>query len=107
MTDPAFRACYSDGILVEPKPGQNADPKPCAGNDGTTITVCAMLLYVALLTQMARSQIEDLFYNTPTRLSALRSSSEEYSRILDVLTKYAIHNPKVSFVCKKVSRLRI
>ncbi|KAH0581893.1 hypothetical protein H2248_011575 [Termitomyces sp. 'cryptogamus'] len=77
------RACYVDGHLTPPKPGQSVDPKPCAGNDGTTIT------------------IEDLFYNTPTRLSALKSSSEEYSRILDVLTKYAIHNPKVAFVCKK------
>ncbi|KAG6909915.1 hypothetical protein DXG01_014435 [Tephrocybe rancida] len=79
----AWKTCYADGLLAPPKPGQSVDPKPCAGNDGTTIT------------------IEDLFYNTPTRLSALRSSSEEYSRILDVLTKYAIHNPKVAFVCKK------
>jgi len=39
----------------------------------------------------------------PTRLSALRSSSEEYARILDVVTKYAVHNAGVSFLCKKVS----
>ena len=66
------------------KAGQTVEPKPCAGNDGTIITV------------------EDLFYNTPTRLSALRSSTEEYARILDVMTKYAVHNHKVAFVCKKV-----
>ncbi|KAK0446015.1 histidine kinase-like ATPase [Desarmillaria tabescens] len=79
----AWKASYSDGKLTEKQRGQTSEPKPCAGNDGTTIT------------------IEDLFYNTPTRLSALRSASEEYSRILDVLTKYVIHNPNVSFVCKK------
>jgi hypothetical protein len=33
------RAYYSDGSLVPAKPGQTADPKPCAGNDGTIITV--------------------------------------------------------------------
>ncbi|TDL24592.1 DNA mismatch repair protein MutL [Rickenella mellea] len=79
----AWKAHYLDGKLAPAKPGLTADPKPCAGNDGTTITV------------------EDLFYNTPTRLSALRSSSEEYARILDVITRYAVHNPSVSFVCKK------
>ncbi|CAK5272899.1 unnamed protein product, partial [Mycena citricolor] len=76
-------AHYADGRLTEGKPGQSTEPKPCAGNDGTTII------------------IEDLFYNTPTRLAALRSTSEEYSRLLDVMTKYAVHNPAVSFLCKK------
>ncbi|KAJ3999593.1 histidine kinase-like ATPase [Lentinula boryana] len=79
----AYKVHYSDGKLVPAQRGQSEEPKPCAGNDGTTIT------------------IENLFFNTPTRLSALRNTSEEYARILDVLTKYAIHNSKVSFTCKK------
>lgn len=80
----AWKAVYVDGEMVPGPKGSNADPKPCAGNDGTTITV------------------ENLFYNVPARLSALRSSSEEYARILDVVTRYAIHNAGVSFLCKKV-----
>ncbi|KAH6909546.1 DNA binding protein [Coprinopsis sp. MPI-PUGE-AT-0042] len=79
----AWKANYVDGQLVSNKPGRPAEPEPCAGNDGTTIIV------------------ENLFYNTPIRLSALRNNSEEYARILDVMTKYAIHNPRVSFLCKK------
>ncbi|KDQ10268.1 hypothetical protein BOTBODRAFT_36380 [Botryobasidium botryosum FD-172 SS1] len=79
----AWKAHFADGVLAPPKPGATADPKPCAGNDGTIITV------------------EDLFYNTPTRLSSLRSTSDEYARILDVVTRYATHNPRVSFLCKK------
>ena len=52
--------------------------------------------------ELMDQQAEDLFYNTPTRLAALRSSSDEYARILDVVTRYAVHNPGISFTCKKV-----
>ncbi|KAH8083337.1 DNA mismatch repair protein MutL [Cristinia sonorae] len=81
----AWKACYSDGALVPFKQGATAEPKATAGTDGTTITV------------------ENLFYNTPTRLSALRGSAEEYARILDVVTKYAVHNPHVAFTCRKAN----
>ncbi|KAH9985620.1 DNA binding protein [Russula compacta] len=80
----AWKALYVDGEMAPAQKGASADPKPCAGNDGTTVTV------------------ENLFYNVPTRHSALRSSSEEYARILDVVTKYAVHNAGASFLCKKV-----
>uniref|UniRef100_A0A667XHZ8 DNA mismatch repair protein MLH1 n=1 Tax=Myripristis murdjan TaxID=586833 RepID=A0A667XHZ8_9TELE len=58
----AYRASYSDGKL-------KAAPKPCAGNQGTQILV------------------EDLFYNVSTRRKALKSPSEEYSRIVEVVSR--------------------
>ncbi|XP_047343450.1 DNA mismatch repair protein Mlh1 [Vespa velutina] len=72
----AYRATYIDSKLKEP-------PKPCAGNQGTTIT------------------IENLFYNVATRRKALSNVSEEFTKITDVVIKYAIHNPKVGFILKK------
>lgn len=79
----AYRAMYKDGKLVAPRPGESVDPRPCAGNVGTQITV------------------EDLFYNVATRRKALKSFSDEYSRILDVVSRYAVHYPNISFSCKK------
>ncbi|XP_044148760.1 DNA mismatch repair protein Mlh1 isoform X1 [Bufo gargarizans] len=72
----AYRASYSDGKLKAP-------PKPCAGNQGTQISV------------------EDLFYNISTRRKALKSTSEEHARIVEVVSRYAIHNSGVSFSVKK------
>ncbi|XP_062513678.1 DNA mismatch repair protein Mlh1-like isoform X2 [Corticium candelabrum] len=79
----AFRAHYSDGKLVAPKPGVSCDPKPCAGNQGTQI------------------MFEDLFYNMPTRRNTMRSGTEEHAKIADVITKYALHNSGVAFTLKK------
>ncbi|KAE8376353.1 histidine kinase-like ATPase [Aspergillus bertholletiae] len=79
----AWRAHYSDGNLVPPKPGQPAAPKATAGRGGTQITV------------------EDLFYNVPTRRRAFRSASEEYAKILDVVGRYAVHCSGVAFSCRK------
>ncbi|RMZ75983.1 hypothetical protein DV738_g5173, partial [Chaetothyriales sp. CBS 135597] len=79
----AWQAHYLDGKLTAPKPGQPSDPKPCAGRPGTQITV------------------EDLFYNIPNRRRAFRSASEEYAKILDVVTRYAVHCSNVAFSVKK------
>lgn len=79
----AWQAHYADGKLAPAKPGQSSDPRPCAGRPGTQITV------------------EDLFYNIPNRRRAFRSASEEYAKILDVVTKYAVHCSEVAFSIKK------
>jgi DNA mismatch repair ATPase MutL len=50
---------------------------------------------------------ENLFYNVPARLKALRSPSDEYNRILDIVGRYAVHNSGIGFSCKKVSQWRI
>ncbi|EDW74685.2 uncharacterized protein Dwil_GK15817 [Drosophila willistoni] len=71
-----YKASYADGKL------QGA-PKPCAGNQGTIIT------------------IEDLFYSMPQRRQALKSPAEEFQKLSDVVSKYAVHNPHVGFTLKK------
>ncbi|CAG9770714.1 unnamed protein product [Ceutorhynchus assimilis] len=72
----AYQAEYCDSKL-------KAAPKPLAGNQGTIITV------------------EDLFYNMNVRRNALRSPAEEYQKISDVVSKYAIHNASIGFALKK------
>ena len=73
----AWKVSYSEGKMI-------GEPKPMAGKDGTILLV------------------EDLFYNIPSRLRALRSPSDEYSKIVDVMGRYAIHSENVGFSCKKI-----
>jgi DNA mismatch repair ATPase MutL len=46
--------------------------------------------------------VEDLFYNMDARRRAFKTTSEQYQRILDVVTRYAIHygGREISFTCK-------
>lgn len=76
MKNKINRASYEDGHL-------KGGIKNCAGNQGTQITV------------------EDMFYNMPQRKQFFKSQSEEFSRIMDIVTKYAIHNSNVSFLLTK------
>ena len=78
----AYRAKYCDGKLFA-KSGESSSPKPCAGNIGTIISV------------------EDLFYNMPLRRKALTNPTEEFNRVSDIVTKYAIHNDRIALSLKK------
>lgn len=72
----AWKASYVDGKLT-------GTAKPCAGNQGTQITV------------------EDLFYNIATRRKALKSAAEEHAKVTEVVSRYAVHNHRVGFTLKK------
>jgi DNA mismatch repair protein MLH1 len=77
-----FRAHYADGKLVG-RDGESPDPKPCAGTVGTTITA------------------EDLFFNVPSRRKAMKSASEEYQRVVEVISKYSLHYSGIAMNVKK------
>lgn len=81
----AYKAYYVGGKLANSqfKVGGLCDPKPQAGKDGTVMSV------------------EDIFYNFPSRLRTIRSKSDEWAKILDVVGRYAIHTDGVGFSCKK------
>ncbi|KAI3632828.1 hypothetical protein MIR68_008903 [Amoeboaphelidium protococcarum] len=89
----AYRGWYANNKLVSDPSSKaavkEARPQPCAHSDphGTVITV------------------EDLFYSLPMRRKAFsntaRTYSEEHARIVDVVSKYAIHYPHIKFTCKK------
>lgn len=46
--------------------------------------------------------VEDIFYNVPQRKQVFKSPTEEYHRIMDVVSKYAVHNSRVGFTLRKI-----
>ena len=90
----AYRMNFRDGVPVDDYASSDTsgtakeiEPKPCAGKEGTTI------------------QVQDLFYNVPSRRKAMagrRNEREEYERILGVVQRYAVHEARrgVGFLCR-------
>ncbi|KAK1384325.1 MUTL [Heracleum sosnowskyi] len=71
-----YRASYRDGVMEH-------QPKPCAAVKGTQI------------------MIENLFYNMTARKKTLQNSGDDYPKIVDLLSRFAIHHINVSFSCRK------
>ncbi|KAL2653676.1 hypothetical protein R1flu_021804 [Riccia fluitans] len=71
-----YKVSYKDGTM-------EGEPRPCAAVKGTQIMV------------------ENLFYNVAARKKAFKNPGEEYGRIVDVISRYAVHKIGTSFSCKK------
>ncbi|WOH00519.1 hypothetical protein DCAR_0519884 [Daucus carota subsp. sativus] len=71
-----YRASYRDGMM-------EYEPKACAAVKGTQI------------------MIENLFYNMTARKKTLQNSGDDYPKIVDLLSRFAIHHINVSFSCRK------
>ncbi|CAN4112894.1 unnamed protein product [Withania somnifera] len=71
-----YRATYRDGLMVD-------EPKACAAVKGTQI------------------MIENLFYNMSARRKTLQNSADDYPKIVDLISRFAIHHTHVSFSCRK------
>jgi DNA mismatch repair protein MLH1 len=80
-SDTAWQATYSAGAMLS--------CVPFAGVQGTTITV------------------QDLFYNNQLRKRAFSRTGDEYTKICDVVTRYALANPGVGFTCQKTGAPRL
>lgn len=72
----AYKCSYRDSRMI-------GGLKSCAGNNGTQITA------------------EDLFYNVPMRRHALKSGLDEHRKVVDVVTRYSVHNPSAEFIVRK------
>ncbi|XP_048226631.1 DNA mismatch repair protein MLH1 isoform X3 [Ricinus communis] len=71
-----YRVSYRDGVMEH-------EPKACAAVKGTQIMV------------------ENLFYNMIARRKTLQNSADDYSKVVDLLSRFSIHHTNVSFSCRK------
>lgn len=73
------------------------DAIPIAANVGTQIIVSPMNVSVSNLT----FQAEDLFYNMPSRQKCLKSTSQQYQKIISLIHSYSMFYNFVKFMVKK------
>ncbi|KAF8357185.1 mlh-1 [Pristionchus pacificus] len=75
----AYQIAYKNGAMT-------GRIRPSAGGDGTTITV------------------DGLFEASESRRAALKNHAEESARVIDIVAKYAVHRPDVSFIVMRDER---
>jgi DNA mismatch repair protein MLH1 len=73
-----YRVSYRDGVMEN-------EPKPCAAVKGTQVMV------------------ENLFYNMVARKKTLQNSNDDYPKIVDFISRFAVHHINVTFSCRKVN----
>jgi len=71
-----YRVSYKDGVMEN-------EPKPCAAVKGTQVMV------------------ENLFYNMVARRKTLQNSNDDYPKIVDFISRFAVHHINVNFSCRK------
>ncbi|KAL5220094.1 hypothetical protein ABZP36_024807 [Zizania latifolia] len=71
-----YRVSYRDGVMEN-------EPKPCAAVKGTQVAV------------------ENLFYNMLARRKTLQNSNDDYPKIVDFISRFAVHHINVNFSCRK------
>ncbi|XP_019429395.1 PREDICTED: DNA mismatch repair protein MLH1-like [Lupinus angustifolius] len=76
-----YRVSYKDGAMEH-------EPKPCAAVKGTQVTV------------------ENLFCNMAASKKALQNSHGDYKKIVDLVSRFALHHTNVSFSCRKYNANR-
>ncbi|KAI9074670.1 hypothetical protein K1719_043386 [Acacia pycnantha] len=50
--------------------------------------------------------VENLFYNMAARKKTLQNSADDYSKIVDLISRFAIHHINVGFSCRKHGAVR-
>ncbi|XP_024963412.1 DNA mismatch repair protein MLH1 isoform X2 [Cynara cardunculus var. scolymus] len=71
-----YKVSYRDGVMGH-------EPQAIAAVKGTRVA------------------IENLFYNMIARRKTLQNSADDYPKIVDLLSRFAIHHKNVSFSCRK------
>ncbi|EYC20425.1 hypothetical protein Y032_0022g617 [Ancylostoma ceylanicum] len=77
---PAGQQCAYQAKYID---GKSESIKASAGLDGTCIAA------------------EDLFYNCPNRKKAFKNHADEANKVTDVVMRYAVHRPDVSFAMRR------